>query len=354
MSSIQYILEKNDNIVNASLSQEYGGVSLKSEKDFFTFYLTFSNTSYFDSGFMPVNGSGLISIRKAGNHIQLTYQHAPGIYNVNWTWNEGGPATIYRVAQPYRIVIMDFVDNSFYGARNFYSPNPMSGYSSTLYHTNLPNVNCNGYSNGLGVGWICIYHKPESSNLSTINDMLMIGLSRTSGFEAFNDVNMPETDGVRYYQRYYQGYYLEVDEFENHDDYYDTDLDIYQHKHAYLWNPKIWQEKTENEGLGFILDETIFLPIFVEGLDNQSQHFINGTHLTLEIAMKGSYKSYYDDSSPLKLYNKIDRILNSNNPIYFELDNSSFSSFMDDNLFTAFHSSFAKSPIKDKTNDSLF
>lgn len=354
MSSIQYILEKNNNLINASLSQEHGGIFLKSEKDFFSFYLNFSNSSYFDSGFMPVNNSGLISIRRAGSHTQLVYQHEPSINIISWSWSEGGNAHTYKVAQPYRIVIMDFVENSFYGARNFYSPYPMSSYRSILYHTNLPNVNCGGYSNGLGVGWICIYHKSESSNLLSINEMLMSGLARTSNFEVFNDTNMPETDGVRYYQQAYANCSLDVSLFENHEEYYDVDLDIYSDQYSYLWNPKIWQQKTEKEGLDFILDETILLPVYVEGIDNQDQHYPNGVHLTLEMAIKGSYKSYYEDPSPLKLYNKIDRILNPNNDIYFGLDNSSFSPFMDDKLFADFHSSFAKSPIKNSPHHDLF
>jgi hypothetical protein len=345
MSDLQYILERNNSKVNASILQEYGGISQKSQKDFFTFYLSFSNVGYFDSGFIPPKNSGLISIRKAGNHTQLAYQHEPGSYLVNWSWEESGSATVYNLAQPYRIVIMDFVDNSFYGSRHFYSPYPMASYHNVLYHTNFPNTNCKGYGNGLGVGWICLYHNEESSKLSTINDMLMVGLSRTSGTEAFNDNNMPETDGVRFYMQKKLGFSLDISDFISHEEYYDTSLDIHNYKNSFLWNPIVWQEKTESDGFSWILEDYLYSPVLVKGLDDQTAHYDNGTYLTLEMALKGSYMSYYSDPSPLKTYNKIDRIINRDNPIYNNITTEVDYSLLDNSILNTLHSSFANSPL---------
>jgi hypothetical protein len=344
-SQLSYFLKKNDDKITASIFQQYGGISQESKKDFLTFYLSFSESSYFDSGFIPVYESGLISIRKAGNHTQLVYQHAPGSYFINWNWSEGDHHTVYNVAQPYRIVIIDFVNNSFYGSRHFYSPYSISSFENVLYHTNFPNTNCCGYGSGLGVGWICIYHDSSISSLSSINEMLIAGLHKTSGSEVFNDTNMSETDGVRFYMQHITGSCLDLSEYESHEDYYDLSHDIYSHENSFLFNPILWQRKTDEDGFDWVLDHNLYIPVKVRGLDDQSDHYEGGNYLTLEMAMKGSYKSYYDDPSHLKTYNKIDRIINNSSPVYSEVNIEIDKDYIDSSIFKSFHSSISNSPL---------
>jgi|694.fasta_scaffold02087_31 hypothetical protein len=248
------------------------------EKDIVSFYNHFSQYSAWDTGLLPVDGSGMLSLRTAGIYTQFAYQHKPGLYHVNWSKSEGSPATAYYVAQPYRIIICDMKEGNLLGARMFYSPYPITNPSQPLYHVNLPNTNCKGYRNN-SVGWQCLYQNEDWSALP-LNERIVRFIERCSGVETFNDGNMSETDGTRFYR-------------ENN-------------KPEYLWNPVAWQEKSQ-EGYEWTLDESLWIPVLVKDKDDQKEHYSNGNPLTLADALVGDYRAYYYDDQQTKPINAIIR-----------------------------------------------
>lgn len=257
------------------------GLDHATDKDMYSFYTNFSSRAYFDTGLLPVEGSGLLAIRSALNHTQVAYQHAPGKYYINWGQHEGDSrANKYYVAQPYRVVIIDFVNGNILGARTFYSPVPITHPGASLYHTNLPNINCRGYRNN-GVGWICLYHSEDISEYP-FNEKLFKALERCSGVETYNDANMNETDGTRFYQEYREAY-------------------------PYLWDPKQWEAKTERDGVDWTLDPDMWLEVLVRGLDDQGAHDWDGQPLTFADALFGDYRAYYSDDLVPKPVNAIAR-----------------------------------------------
>jgi hypothetical protein len=254
------------------------------DKDLVSFYGELSKYGIVDTGILPLSGSGVLAIRSAGYHTQITFQHAPQINYINWGDYEGDKyAKTYRVAQPYRIWIGDTIDGNLYGARMFYSIHPITSASQVLYHLNLPNTNCEGYR-GNGVGWQCLYHKDDWTGLP-LNEKIIRFAERCSGVETFNDQNMSETDGPRFYASYY----------ENNEDY------------EYLWNPGRWQMKTEQEGLDWVFDQNLWIPVLVKGLDVQDKHYGDGEPLTLGMAMVGDYQAYYNDNYRPKPINALAR-----------------------------------------------
>jgi hypothetical protein len=240
------------------------------DKNIVSFYQNFSHYASLDTGLLPVDGTGLLAIRSAGNHTQVAYQYKPGMYYVNWGAHEGdNNAVSYLVAQPYRIVIIDFVDNNLLGARTFYSPIPATHPGIQLYHVNLPNINCKGYR-GNGVGWICLYHNQDWSTMP-FNERLARALERCSGIEVYNDANMSETDGPRFYAS--------------------------KSKPSYITNPREWEEKSQAEGFEWTIDENLWIPITVKDRDEQGQHYEGegAIPLTLGDAIVGKYNAYYND-----------------------------------------------------------
>lgn len=287
MDKINYsfVLPDEGTFVFRSKVESFGLEHL-TDKDITSFYVNFSNNMYYDTGLLPVNGTGLLSLRKALNHTQITYQMAPDIYHVNWGSYEGDPtASTYVLAQPYKIIVADLINENFYGARTFYSPVPITYYENELYHVNLPNINCQGY-NGTSVGWNCLYHNQDITDL-TLSEKIINIIQRCSGVEAYNDANMNETDGPRFYRSYYQ----DNDEL------------------SYLWNPVEWQNKTEQEGIDWTIDNHHWIPIKVLGIDNQFGHSTanDSQNLTLYMAMFGDYCSYYSDPMPTKPVNALSR-----------------------------------------------
>lgn len=285
------------------------GIDHVTRKDLLSFYLNFSGQAYFDSGLLPVDGTGMLSIRTAGNHTQVGYQYAPGKFHINWGAYERDPnaANIY-VAQPYRIVIADIVDGNLYGARTFYSPIPVQHPDTPLYHVNLPNINCRGYR-GNGVGWICLYHTEDISSFP-FNEKLIKILERCSGVEAYNDQNMSETDGPRFYKDYY--------------------------KPDYVYDPQLWEKYTEENGVDWVLNPDLWIPVLVKDMDNQDKHYNNGVPLTYVQAILGNYKAYYTDTSDLKPVNAIARGSFGNKDVFKFFrktynDASNFGSILKDN-----------------------
>jgi hypothetical protein len=250
------------------------------DKDIVSFYKSFSQYASFDTGLMPLDGTGVLAIRTAGPHTQVVTQHKPGIYHINWGSHEGDSnAKAYYVAQPYRIVIGDFKNGQLLGAKMFYSPLPITSPDNQLYHVNLPNINCKGYR-GNAVGWICLYHKDDWSSLP-FNEKISRFIERCSGVETYNDANMSETDGPRFYASH--------------------------NKPSYFWDPAQWENKSGTDGYQWTLDDTLLIPVKVKDMDNQSQHDDNGIPLTLAMAMLGNYQAYYSDGEHTKMYNKVSR-----------------------------------------------
>jgi hypothetical protein len=257
------------------------------DKDIVSFYRNFSSYAMFDTGLMPLSGTGVLAIRSAGNHTQITFQHEPQINHINWGASEGDrDAKTYTVAQPYRIWIGDLIDGDLYGARMFYSPYPITSPDQQLYHLNLPNTNCKGYR-GNGVGWQCLYHRDSWQEIP-FNEKIVKFAERCSGVETYNDANMSETDGPRFYQ--------------------ENDMP------KYLWDPSVWEAKTSEEGYAWVLDEDNWIPILVKDQDNQGQHYENGIPLTIQMAMLGNYQAYYTDDyrpKPINLLSRSDLNLDS-------------------------------------------
>lgn len=256
------------------------GLDHVTDKDIVTFYSALSNYAQIDTGLLPIDGTGLLAYRQAAEYSQIVIQHAPGVYRIMWGANEGDrQAKHYFLAQPYRIVVGDLLNGSLLGARMFYSPVPITSPSNELYHVNLPNINCRGYR-GNGVGWVCLYHNEDWSNIPLSEKVARL-MERCSGAEAYNDANMSETDGPRFYAS--------------------------NGKPSYLSNPALWEEKTTNEGYAWTLDQDVWLPILVKDRDNQGQHDPNGTPLTLGMALTGDYQAYYTDNLKTKPINALTR-----------------------------------------------
>ena len=281
----------SDNFNYSLVSTEEGNFAVRStvksfnldhvtDKDIVSFYKNFSQYASFDTGLLPLDGTGVLAIRTAGSHTQIVTQHKPGLYYVNWGSHEGDRlAKTYYVAQPYRIVIGDFINGNLLGAKMFYSPIPITSPNNQLYHVNLPNINCKGYR-GNAVGWICLYHNDDWSSLP-FNEKVSRFIERCSGVETYNDANMSETDGPRFYAS--------------------------KSKPSYFYNPSEWQSKSESDGFEWTLDSELLIPVLVKDMDHQGQHDNNGVPLTLAMAMLGNYQAYYTDAEHTKMYNKISR-----------------------------------------------
>lgn len=285
-SQVKITLEKNkdsQSFIARSNTKSYN-IEHVVDKDLVSFYSQFSQFAMVDTGIMPVSGTGVLAIRSAGNHTQVTFQHEPQISYINWGDHEGDQnAETYLVAQPYRIWIGDIVNGDMYGARMFYSPYPITSASQVLYHLNLPNTNCQGYR-GNGVGWQCLYHTDSWVGLP-FNEKIIRFAERCSGVETFNDRNMSETDGPRFYRK----------EYDDDDSF------------SYLWYPNLWQQKTSKEGLSWVLNEDLWIPIRVRGIDDQDRHDSSGEPLTLAMAMLGNYRAYYTDTLVPKPINALTR-----------------------------------------------
>jgi hypothetical protein len=288
MNKVSYTFERQDqgNIVFRSKVTSFN-LDNVTDKDILSFYHAFSSYVAFDTGILPLDGTGLLCIRKAGNHTQIAYQHKPGSYYVNWGESEGDVyAKKYLLAQPYRIVIADLIDNQFYGARTFYSVVPVTHPDIQMYHVNLPNINCKGYR-GNAVGWVCLYHRDDISHMP-FSEQLSYVIDRCSGSEAYNDSNMSETDGPRFYHQKY----------ERNEEY------------RYLWDPQAWEHKTLTENHDWTLGcPIVWIPVMVRSLDSQSEHFDgpDAVPLTFGMALTGNYAAYYHDHYQPKPINLIVR-----------------------------------------------
>lgn len=282
---IDYSIVKNEDTNSVAVRSvvKSFGLDHVTDKDIVTFYSALSDYAQIDTGLLPLDGTGLLAYRQAADYSQIVIQHAPGVYRIMWGENEGDRnAKHYFLAQPYRIVIGDLHNGSLLGARMFYSPVPITSPSNQLYHVNLPNINCRGYR-GNGVGWVCLYHNEDWSNIPLSEKVARL-MERCSGAEAYNDANMSETDGPRFYASHYK-----KTEFN------------------YLWNPQEWEKKSQ-EGYAWTLDsDTPWIPVLVQDRDNQDKHYQDGIPLTIGMALTGDYQAYYTDSVKNKPINALTR-----------------------------------------------
>jgi hypothetical protein len=250
----------------------------------------------FETGLLPVEGSGVLSIRKFLDHTQIVAQIAPRVSPVFWRRSDTDydpkakrrdERELHNVAMPYRIWIGDIVEATFIGARHFYSPSPISSLNDILYHTNLPNTNCLGY-NDTSVGWICLYINALSdfSQVESLAHAVALMEERCGTGESYND-NMTETDGPTFYSQYH------------------TDAEMGKR----LTNISQWEAYTDKHGEHWTSNDGVWIPVKVKGPDDQFSHDPNGMPLTLEMAMKGEYAAKYSDemNKPINVAVRQDR-----------------------------------------------
>lgn len=234
------------------------------EKTLHSFSKAMSSRMQFDTGWLP---PGLLQYTQSGIHSQAVLCLPPGINRINWADSEEDEPEQYLLAQPWRLLIADMLEGSLQGVRMFYSPVQITSPYQTLYHQNLPNINCMGYR-GVSVGWVCLYHNESWKNFP-ISEKIYRIIERCSGAEAYNDANMDITDGPRFYQS--------------------------QGAPSYLTCPHEWEQKSLSEGFEWTLDENVWIPVRVRNRDDQYQHYDEGEFLTVEMAMNGKYNAYYGD-----------------------------------------------------------
>ncbi|HJS83771.1 MAG TPA: hypothetical protein VJ742_13160 [Nitrososphaera sp.] len=247
-------------------------------RDLVDFLIKMANTAVFQTGLLP---HGVRMIRQAGDHMQLLVEQPPAVNLIIWGQRERDVnAKTYALAQPYRFIVADFVDGSLLGARMYYSPEPLNSIDQPLYHANIPNLNCRGYG-GNSVGWLCLYHGEDYSG-KDIAYKAFRAAQRCSGQEAYNNANMSQTDGTRFYQDR-------------------------KPQNPELWDPVKWEKKSEAEGFEWTLQKDLWIAIKVPSVDNQEHHDDNGVQLTVEMAMTGFVLSYYSgrDPEPAKLANRV-------------------------------------------------
>lgn len=238
----------------------------RDERNLGVFLHRLGETTPLDTGWIP---PGLRLFAQAGRHQQFVIECPPDINRVYWGERERDrEVKTYLLAQPFRILIGDVLDGNFYGARMFYSPTPLVSPDQQLYMANVPNLNCEGYQ-GNAIGWLCLYQN-ESWQGWTIAQKVARIIERCSGAEAYNNANMRNTDGPRFYQK--------------------------QGSPQFTWDPDAWERKSDLEGIGWTLNHDLWIPALVTDENNQDRYRANGKPLTLEMAVNGNYAAYYNDS----------------------------------------------------------
>lgn len=234
----------------------------------------------YESGLLP---PGVVSIRRQGPRSQYVLQTPPGLYNLIWGEFEGqSTASVYRVAMPYRVIFAEFNGAAFVGARMFYAMKRIDSYDDVLYHLNLPNVNCRGY-NETSVGWVCLYQRDTSDCVTDAQRIAYVAM-RCSGDEAYNDSNMEETDGTRFYEQFRPEY-------------------------QYLYSPQLWEARSERYGWEWTLENPDqWIPVRVTSRDEQDHHDDDGELLTVGAVLFGKSSYYYSDTIEVSPFNDPDYI----------------------------------------------
>lgn len=163
-------------------------------------------SSTFDTGVLPVSGTGLLRYQKGVTQDNITIEQVaiqiePRRYNANF--NYAGIANSALVSHPYLVLVSDWFNGRFKGCRGYYSPTPIKSDSSPLYHINLPNMNCLGYRDTT-VGWICFYPDQETG-LEYIDTTTVEGKITYTAARWYDEPfvsTMTETDGPKMYTLY--------------------------------------------------------------------------------------------------------------------------------------------------------
>ncbi|MFT6783649.1 MAG: hypothetical protein ACJA1A_003590 [Saprospiraceae bacterium] len=221
----------------------------------------------FDTGFLPQLNSGLLRYRQVGQFSQVTYQVEPQETLISWGNSEGSSKNLFNLAIPYKIWVADFNKDLLVGLRHFFSPIPAVEINTTLYHTSFPNTNCKGYQN-TSVGWVCLYRTGKDP-LVTVSEKIQYAFERESGLsEPYNDANMSQTDGPRFYQ--------------------ENNITLFENGHT-------WQKKTQKEGIDWVCDPSNLIEIKTSDKFHK-KHDANGVNYTLQNAMEDFYQPYYPSS----------------------------------------------------------
>ncbi len=210
----------------------------------------FNDSNFLSTGLIPSN---LKFVHKFMNRIRMVLEIPPGINMVWWGESESSNKNTYMLATPYRFVIADFMMNDslrgsesyqMWGARIFYSVKPLTNWDQILYHSNFNNINCTGY-NQTGIGWVCLYHRNEK--LVSLKDMVNCIMNRVGGGEAYNEANMRHTQGTTFYKER-------------------------RPRLKYLHTPEAWEKKSNKYGVGWTLDEKIWVPVIPNDRQLQYMH----------------------------------------------------------------------------------
>ena len=223
-----------------------------------------------DTGLMPRDDSGLLRYRAIGDFEQIVYQVEAGYHTVKWGHHENDiHAQMFSLLHPNKIWIADWHKGKMVGIRHFATNEPVYSADQYLYHLPLPNTNCRGYS-GTSVGWVCLY-RTMTDELHTLRDKIDYSYQRESGLnEPYNDVNMSETDGPRFYE--------------------DKNIMTFA-------SPSRWQELGQNNDVQWFVDQLIRIDVSPEStVKDAHSNAESAEPYTLEAAMDGIYMPYYPHS----------------------------------------------------------
>lgn len=240
-----------------------------------------------DTGLMPTSDSGMIYHRSGLGSEQIVYQYKPSIRPIGYKENEGDSEEsmiVYELAFPYWIAVISYEKSVFQGIRHFFSPDPIYSLDQQLYVPSLPNTNTRGYSE-TSVGWVCLYHQAHDP-MPDLRDRLSYALARHDPLgEPYNYGNMGSTDGFTGYRDYRS----------------DT---------PYVWDPRVWAEKTKEDGLDWVLNAALWMPIEIETSDTfaeRATYYKSGIaeekkySYTLRHALFAPHYGYYDKISAKEL-----------------------------------------------------
>ena len=78
-NNIKYSIEKQDGNILVRSTVNSFNLDHVTDKDITSYYRNVSNQALFDTGLLPLNGTGTLAIRSAGRHTQIAFQHAPAL-----------------------------------------------------------------------------------------------------------------------------------------------------------------------------------------------------------------------------------------------------------------------------------
>jgi hypothetical protein len=275
---MKYLIDLSNDTFSGPVFQD---ISVDSSQSLYDLMSSMSKNAWIETDLLPVSGAGMLSYRAAFGSEQIIYQIPPGVYTVRWGDTENDMyAENYQLAHPWKVVIADFKDGNFLGVRHFYSPDSIVYWDQPLYAVNLPNTNTRGY-NGTSIGWVCLYLKDDTQKYSLAEKVDYI-IHRESGLsEPYNNNNMNNTDGTRFYER--------------------------NGAPVFMYNPSEWQLKTQKEGYSWILDSNLLIDLHVSTDGHAERYDQESPVYTLRRASFEPYSAYYSDNLYDKPFNILSR-----------------------------------------------